>query len=53
MDYKAVWNGRFPGVIVFVEKHFLVSLQDLSLEILYLPDSSAVFILVMNLCVSV
>lgn len=35
MDYKAAWNARFPGVIVFVEKHFLVSLQDLSLDILH------------------
>lgn len=37
MDYKAAWNVRFPGVIVFVEKHFLVSLQDLPLDILHLP----------------
>lgn len=45
MDYKAAWNVRFPGVIVFVEKHFLVSLGDLSLDILHsTPDSSVVFI---------
>lgn len=53
MDYKAAWNVRFPGVIVFVEKHFLVSLQDLSLDILHLPDSSVVFIQPVNPCVSV
>lgn len=51
MDFKAAWNVRFPEVIVFVEKHFLVSLQDLSLDILHLPDSSAVFYLVRELCV--
>lgn len=44
MDCKAAWNVRFPGVIVLVEKHFLVSLQDLSLDILHLPDSSGLFI---------
>lgn len=37
MNYKAAWNVRFPGVIVFVEKHFLVSLQDPSFGILHLP----------------
>lgn len=41
MVYKAVWNVRFPGVIVFVEMHFLVFLQDLSLGILQPPDYSS------------
>lgn len=44
MDYKAAWNVRFPGVIVLVEKHFLVSLQNLSLDILHFPDSLVVFV---------
>lgn len=36
MDYKAAWNVRFPGAIVLVEKHFLVSLHYLSLDTLHL-----------------
>lgn len=43
MVWEALWNVRFPGVIVFVGKHFLISLQDLSLDILHLPASSALF----------
>lgn len=48
-----VWNVRFPGVIVLVEKHFLVSLQDLSLDILQLLVFSVAFSLSMVLPVSI